>query len=274
MNSLDADAIRRFANDPFRERLANLDVFAEIGSTNSYLMQTTGPAPGMISIAATSNQTAGRGRHGKIWQSPPGSGLCLSAAYTFAAQPDNLPALTLVLGLGAVDALEKLGATGLKIKWPNDLVAHDSKLGGILAEVQQGSGGAVTIIAGVGVNVDLEDKGDLEVASDWAEGVIDLKSICNVTPGHEEIAGKIATHFLQAFVDFEQLGFEAVMSQWAHYDWLLGREITVDIAGRALSGIGAGVADDGALLVDTAELGVQRVSSGTIAVTGLRGRAQ
>jgi len=274
MNSLDADAIRRFANDPFRERLANLDVFAEIESTNSYLMQMTGPAPGMISIAATSNQTAGRGRHGKTWQSPPGSGLCLSAAYTFAVQPDNLPALTLVLGLGAVDALEELGATGIKIKWPNDLVAHDGKLGGILTEVQQGSGDVVTIIAGVGVNVDLEDKLDLDGASDWAQGVIDLKRICDVTPGHEEVAGKIATHLLQAFVDFEQLGFGAVAAQWVHYDWLLGREITVDTAGQPLSGIGAGVADDGALLVDTAESGVQRVNSGSITVTGLRGRRQ
>jgi len=274
MTSLDADAIRRFANDPVRERLASLDVFAEIDSTNSYLMQATGPAPGMISIAATSNQTAGRGRHGKTWQSPPGSGLCLSAAYTFAVQPDNLSALTLVLGLGAVDALEELGATGIKIKWPNDLVARGAKLGGILTEVQQSSGGAVTIVAGIGINVDLQDKDDLEVASDWAEGVVDLKSICDVTPGHEEIAGKIAAHLLQAFVDFEQLGFEAVAGQWAHYDWLLGREITVDTAGRALSGIGAGVADDGALLVDTGASGVQRVSSGTIAVAGLRGRAQ
>ena len=75
--------------------------------------------------------------------------MCLSVAYTFAAQPDNLPALTLGLGLGAVDALEELGATGIEIKWPNDLVARDAKLGGILTEVQQNSAGAVTIVAGM-----------------------------------------------------------------------------------------------------------------------------
>jgi len=274
MNSLDADAIRRFANDPVRERLANLDVFAEIDSTNSYLMQTVGPAPGMISIAATSNQTAGRGRYGKIWQSPPGSGLCLSVAYTFAVQPDKLPALTLALGLGAVDALEELGATGVKIKWPNDLVARDAKLGGILTEAQQSSGGAVTIVAGIGINVDLQDNLDLKVATGWAKSVVDLKSICDVIPGQDEVAGKIAAHLLQAFVDFEQLGFATVAGRWTRYDWLLGREITVDTAGRPLTGIAAGVADDGALLVDTVELGIQRVSSGTIAVAALKGGTQ
>jgi len=267
MNSLDADAIRRFANDPVRERLASLDVFAEIDSTNSYLMQTIGPEPGMISIAATNNQTAGRGRHGKTWQSPPGSGLCLSLAYTFTAQPDNLPALTLVLGLGAVDALEELGATGIEIKWPNDLVAREAKLGGILTEVQQNSAGAVSIVVGIGINVNLQDELDL------GRSVVDLKSICAVTPGHEEIAGKVATHLLQAFVDFEEKGFAAAAGRWEKYDWLLGRAITIDTADRQLKGLGAGVADDGSLLVDTPESGIRRVSSGTITLDDSRGEA-
>jgi len=265
MNSLDADAIRRFANASVRERLARLDVFGEIDSTNSYLMQTAGPEPGKISIAATSNQTAGRGRHGKTWESPPGSGLCLSVAYTFAAQPENLPALTLGLGLGAVDALEELGATGIEIKWPNDLVARDAKLGGILTEVQQNSAGAVTIVAGIGINVDLQNKLDL------ARSVVDLKGVCDVTPGHEEIAGKIATHLLQAFVNFEEQGFAAMADRWSRYDWLLGREVTIDTADRQFAGVAAGVAEDGALLVDTAESGIRRVSSGTVTTGGLRG---
>jgi len=265
MNSLDADAIRRFATAPVRARIARLDVFAEIDSTNSYLMQTIVPEPGKISIAATSNQTAGRGRHGKTWESPPGSGLCLSVAYTFAAQPDNLPALTLGLGLGAVDALEELGATGIEIKWPNDLIARDAKLGGILTEVQQNSAGAVTIVAGIGINVDLQNKLDLE------RSVVDLKSACDVTLGHEEIAGKIATHFLQAFVNFEEQGFAAVADRWSGYDWLLGRDITINTADRQFSGVGAGVADDGALLVETAESGIRRVSSGTITPGGSMG---
>jgi BirA family biotin operon repressor/biotin-[acetyl-CoA-carboxylase] ligase len=267
INSLDADAIRRFTNNPVRERLASLDVFAEIDSTNSYLMQTTGPKPGMISIAATSNQTAGRGRHGKTWQSPPGSGLAISVAYTFSTQPDNLPALTLALGLGAVAALQDLGAPGLELKWPNDLMARDAKLGGILTEVQQNSRGAVTIVAGIGINVDMPAKLDL------GRSVVDLKSICDVTPGHEEVAGKIATHLLRAFVEFEEQGFASVAGRWSQYDWLLGREITVNTAGRRLSGVGAGVADDGALLIDTVNSGTQRVSSGTITAAGERGEA-
>ena len=270
MTSLDAEAILQFANEPVRERLVDIKAFAEIDSTNSYLMQAPGPEPGRINVAATSNQTAGRGRHGKTWQSPPGSGLCLSAAYTFASQPKNLPALTLALGLGAIGALEELGAKDVELKWPNDLVARDGKLGGILTEVKQQSAGAVTIVTGIGVNVDLRNKLDFGMETDWARHVVDLKSICAVTPGHEELAGKITAHLLQAFIDYEARGFAGVADRWSHYDWLLGREITVDTTDRQFSGIGAGVADDGALLVDTPESGIRRVSSGTIVIAGSR----
>jgi len=102
--SLSADAIRGRLGDA-AARLETLEVFTEMESTNSYLMQQAVPSAGMFRIAATDNQTAGRGRRGSIWQSPPGSGLCLSMAYTFAANPDNLPAMTLAVGLGVVHAV-------------------------------------------------------------------------------------------------------------------------------------------------------------------------
>ncbi|MCH8248776.1 MAG: biotin--[acetyl-CoA-carboxylase] ligase [Proteobacteria bacterium] len=266
MISLDAEAIRRFTTGAAGSKLAQLDVFAEIDSTNSYLMRMPGPVPGAINIAATNNQTAGRGRHGKTWQSPPGTGLCLSAAYTFASRVENLPALTLALGLGAITALEELGAVNVKLKWPNDLVALDGKLGGILTEVQPQSTSAVTVVTGIGVNVDLNDRHDFVTESDWARHVVDMKSICDSLPRTEEIAGRLATCLLQAFVEYETSGFAAIADRWSRYDWLLGREIVVDTARAQISGAGAGIADDGALLVDTLESGVQRVTSGTVSV--------
>ncbi len=274
MSSLDADVIRHLADAPFRERLANVQVFTEIDSTNSYLMQLPGPAPGKISVAATSNQTAGRGRHGKVWQSPPGSGLCLSAAYTFASQPENLPALTLALGLGVRDALQELGADGVELKWPNDLVALDSKLGGILTEVQQQSATTVTVVTGVGVNVDLPVELDFGMETDWARQVVDLKKICGEPPSQDALAATLAAHLMQAFLDYEASGFAAFAERWSKVDWLLGRDITIDTAAEQISGIGAGIADDGALLIDTPAKGVRRITSGTIVIAGARAGRQ
>jgi len=271
MSRLDADVIRAFAAAPARARLANIQVFAEIDSTNSYLMQVPGPTPGKISIAATSNQTAGRGRHGKVWQSPPGSGLCLSAAYTFASQPKNLPTLTLALGLGVVGALEEMGVTGVELKWPNDLVAKDGKLGGILTEVQQQTASTVTVVTGVGINVELPQMQDTGVESEWARQVVDLKGLCDTLPTHDEIGGKLTTHLFNTFVQFEQSGFAPMVERWLSYDWLLGRQISVDTAAEKVSGVGAGIANDGALLIDTPNEGIRRITSGTIVEAGARG---
>ena len=251
-----------------------MEVFAEIDSTNSYLMQMPAPEPGRFSVAATNNQTAGRGRLGKIWQSPPGSGLCLSAAYTFAEQPENLPALTLALGLGVIDALGELGATGVELKWPNDLVALDGKLGGILTEVQQQSAGTATVVTGIGLNVNLQGSSEIDLVNGWAQQVVDLESICDVQPDHEEIAAQFISHLLQAFVDFETSGFAAMADRWSRYDWLLGRDITIDTADKQFSGVGAGIANDGALLVDTQDSGMQRVTSGSIVKAGPRDERQ
>jgi len=237
-------------------------------------MQMTAPEPGRLSVAVTNNQTAGRGRLGKIWQSPPGSGLCLSAAYTFAEQPENLPALTLALGLGVMDALNELGASGVELKWPNDLVALDGKLGGILTEVQQQSAGTATVVTGIGVNVNLKGSADIDMVNGWARQVVDLESICNFQPSHDEIAAQFVTHLLQAFVDFEMSGFAAMAERWSRYDWLLGRDITIDMADKQFSGVGAGIANDGALLVDTLDSGVRRVTSGSIVKAGPRSELQ
>lgn len=270
MTSLDRDLIRQFANDSKRQSATHIDVFTEIDSTNSYLMQAPAPEPGRGRVAVTRNQTAGRGRHGKTWQSPPGSGLCLSFSYSFGSAPKNLPALTLAVGLGAIDALEKLGAQGVELKWPNDLVALDGKLAGILTEVQHQSLERVTVVTGIGINVDLPDDHDIEASADWTPQVIDMKRVCDVLPSPENLAGELIDHFMDVFTDYEEKGFMPMAERWSRYDWLRGRMLTIDTAAEHISGVGAGVADDGALLIETVASGVCRISSGTIVSVGDR----
>jgi len=273
MTSLDRDLIRQFANDPERQSKTHIEVFTEIDSTNSYLMQATAPEPGSCFVAVTRNQTAGRGRHGKTWQSPPDSGLCLSTSYTFQSIPKDLPALTLAVGLGAIDALEKLGATGIELKWPNDLIAQDGKLAGILTEVQQQSNDTVTIVTGIGLNVDLSNAHELGAHADWARQVIDLKRVCEPLPNPESIAGALIEQFLDVFAGYEISGFMPSAERWSQYDWLRGRKLTIDTTAEHIAGVGCGVDDDGALLVDTFESGIRRVSSGTIVSVGERSMA-
>ncbi len=273
MISLSKDAIQGLVSQSSLEKIAEIRVFDEIDSTNSFLMQMPGPAAGAMKVAATCNQTAGRGRHGNTWQSPPGSGVCLSASYTFASRPEDLSALTLAIGLQVVRALEALGAAGVEIKWPNDLVADDRKLGGILTEVHSQRDGSVTIVSGVGINVDLDDALELGATSEWAGGVIDLCELCDELPLHDVIAAKLTEHFLTAFASFEDTGVRGIISEWPTYDWLLRRELVLDTGGEMVSGKGAGIDHDGALLIDTGNPALYRVMAGTIVKVGKREHA-
>jgi len=69
-------------------------------------------------------------------------------------------------------------------------------------------------------------------------------------------------------------GFAGIAERWSRYDWLLGREITIDTGQMQLSGLGAGVADDGALMIDTPDSGIRRIVSGTIVIAGARNQSQ
>ncbi len=266
MTRLDANGLREALRD--NARLATLEVFPEIESTNSYLVQQPGPAPGDFRVAVTDNQTAGRGRQGKTWLSPPGSGLCLSMAYTFERTPRDLPALTLAIGLGVIDTLDALDVPGVQLKWPNDLIAGDGKLGGILTEAQSGEGGAMTVVTGVGVNLRLDASLDLGDESAGALRPVDVATYAGHAPAAERLAAMLIERLQQTFDAYEQDGFASFVRRWSSRDWLLGREFTVEWARRRVTGIGAGIAEDGALLVDTGSRGTTRISSGTVIVAG------
>jgi len=264
MINLDADAIRQSIGAAAVARLAGFNTFPEIESTNTFLMQQEGPPPGQLHVAATDNQTRGRGRHGRTWQSPPGSGLCLSLAYTFAAQPANLSALTLAIGLGVIDALEDTGVGGVQLKWPNDLMADDGKLGGILTESQSQAAGAVTIVTGVGLNVNLGEVPDVAFEEGSVRRVADLASFAEIMPKYDDLAARLIDSLCATFVDFEADGFDRYVQRWIERDWLFGREVVINTPQDQVMGTGAGIADDGALLVDTGDGGVRRVTSGSV----------
>lgn len=272
MTSLEADAIRGALGDFAARRLEELEVFEEIESTNSYLLRQPAPSPGGFRVALTDNQTAGRGRHGRAWQSPPGTGLCLSLGYTFAAQPANLPALTLAIGLGASEALANLGVGGVQLKWPNDLMLNDGKLGGILTETRSLAGAAISVVSGIGLNVDLGTTPDLDLGSDTAQPVADLAGQSDTLPPRHELAARLIDSVCLAFVEYETSGFASLAARWSELDWLRGRKLEVDTSLCRIAGTGAGVSADGALLVATGPGVVTRVTAGSVVTAGGEGR--
>ena len=249
---LDAESIQQPITEVLGARLNKLEVFLEIESTNSYLLDQSSPLPGRFRVALADYQTAGRGSFDRTWQSPPSSGLCLSIAYTFLRIPDKLPSLTLALGVGVIEALERLDIDGISLKWPNDIVAFDGKLGGILTEVQNSISNGVTVIAGIGLNVDLPDSMQVLDELSWADKIIDLKKCTGKLPSREKLSVVVIESLLGCMIRFESHGFAPFQDSWRKYDWLKDKPIIIDTPdGSHYSGVADGVDHNGALNIRT-----------------------
>jgi BirA family biotin operon repressor/biotin-[acetyl-CoA-carboxylase] ligase len=263
MSLLDADQIRQPISRRSRERLDDLEVFAEIESTNSYLMSQPPPAPGRFRVALAEHQTAGRGQRESRWLSPASSGLCLSMAYTFAHPRADLSAVTLAAGVGVARALEEAGVADIRLKWPNDLILRGGKLGGILTEVRQSPSTAATVVIGVGINIDLGDSRNVELMSPSVGTVSDLASFGIEIASRSALSARLVQHLFDTLSEFEEGGFPPFAADYERLDWLHGREIRVSSGGEIFTGVAAGVEADGSLIVDT-DCGSRRVISGSV----------
>jgi BirA family transcriptional regulator, biotin operon repressor / biotin---[acetyl-CoA-carboxylase] ligase len=261
-----AAGILQLLPDDERSRLEALEVFAELGSTNSHLLTEAAPAAGRFRVAIAENQTEGRGRLGRRWVSPPGSGLCLSVSYRFAQAPPNLPSLTLAVGAAVAAALRTMGADAVALKWPNDLVARDGKLGGILTEVRPEVGPGRTMVIGLGLNVDLPEAMREAPEDRWASRFVDLKECVEALPSRTALTAGILQCLFAAVARFERDGFAAFHAAWQDCDWLKGKTVSVPQGDEAVRGTACGIDRDGALLVETAQ-GTRRIVTGSVTVT-------
>ena len=265
MSSIDSATILDALNPASVSRMAQLDVFPEIESTNSYLMARPAPAAGMHRVAIAGHQTAGRGRGDRQWLSAPGSSLCLSVAHTFRDKPENLSALTLAIGVAAILALQDTGIDDVMLKWPNDIVARDRKLGGMLAEAHCSAAESTSVVIGIGINLDLAPAILERVDSAWAHAPVDLKSILGQSVSPEPVAALVIDHVANALLTFEQHGLRAFAETWSERDWLRGRTVTVEQLRGSVKGTASGIDSEGALLVQAAST-TTRIVSGSILV--------
>ncbi len=273
MSTIDAAALRAALAPAVLSRMARLDVFPAIDSTNAWLMAQPAPPAGTHHVAIADHQTSGRGRGGNRWLSAPGSSLCLSIAHSFRRYTGDLSALTLAIGVAAVHALRDAGAGDVKLKWPNDIVAADGKLGGVLAESHNRAEGGAAVVIGIGINLALPPEILSSVDSGWAQSPVDLKNLLGRGVERESLAATVIRHVVDTLETFGAQGFDAFAESWRRYDWLLGRAITVEQSGGSLRGTASGIDDDGALLVREAAT-TTRVIAGSIRVDRVGGVSQ
>jgi BirA family biotin operon repressor/biotin-[acetyl-CoA-carboxylase] ligase len=249
-----------------RMPLAGVEVLFEIDSTNTYLYDAPTPLPGHPRLAFAEIQSAGRGRRGRSWLAPFGSGLTFSLAWTFAETPAGLPALGLAMGVAVAEALRDFGVGEVRLKWPNDIVWRQRKLGGLLLQLRSESGGAACVVAGLGLNLALPAEARARIAGEGALPVADLAEAMAGRPvGRNALAGTLAAAMLAALEEFGRCGFASFASRWAALDALAGARVRVEQGAEIVDGDACGTDAEGALLIRVAGQ-VRRFHSGDVSL--------
>jgi len=220
-----------------------------VSSTMDLLHDLAADGAGAGTVVVAGAQTGGRGSRGRGWRSPPG-GLWLSALFRPRVAA-GVELFGLRIGLAVAAAVEAQGPVAVHIKWPNDLMVGDRKLGGVLCEARWQGESLGWVVAGVGLNVANPVPEELEgIAAtlvEWLPGV---------TP--ELLEPEVTARLRALTADTDRLG-PAELADLRRRDWLYGRRLRAPASGTA-----SGISDDGALQVRTDGGTTVAVRAGTI----------
>jgi BirA family biotin operon repressor/biotin-[acetyl-CoA-carboxylase] ligase len=245
---LDPDAIRRGLNPSVN--LGSLDVLGITDSTSERMRSMPLPEPGSYRAVIAEYQSGGRGRQGRQWLSPFGSGLCLSVDWCFDVVPKDLPALSLASGVAVIRALRRLQPKGLGLKWPNDIIAEGGKLGGLLVDVHGESGGPISVIIGLGINIEISEQLVTDLSREDGLPPTGLKKLVSGKQvSRNAVAADIISEFHEMLKTFAETGFEQFVDEWRASDRLHGEEVAVRIGTKMHRGAAAGISPNGALLL-------------------------
>lgn len=222
-----------------------IEFIESCGSTNSALLD--GPDSDNSRLLVTGFQTAGRGRHGRRWYSPPGAALLFSLRRRTHRPLRELGGASLAAGVAVARALRAAGVSGIALKWPNDVLADGAKLGGILIETRV-QGDAALAVIGVGVNY----RAMPGLQSRLRRRVAALEDLVRPLPPRALLIARIGGELLEVLDSFDASGLAMLREEWESMHAHAGHRIRMRLAdGRVVAGIPAGIAEDGALRVRT-----------------------
>ncbi len=246
---------------------ARVVYYEETDSTNTRAKALAEEGAPEGTIVAAETQNAGKGRRGRGWSSPPGSGIWMSVILRPDLEPSRASMVTLVAALGVSEGISRVTGIMPQIKWPNDLVLSGKKICGILTEMTTELDAIQYVVVGMGINVnthgfpqELTDKASslyLETGKTWKRGPL--------MGAMAQAFGMYYERFLAA-KDLSLLK-EEYEKRLANLD----RQVTVLAREGAYNGICRGIDSQGELLVEKEDGHISRVLSGEVSVRGIYG---
>lgn len=213
-------------------------------------------APEGLAIAAR-RQTGGRGRRGRTWSSPEG-GLWLSLLLRPMLPVHETGIIGICCGVAAVEALEAVTGLQAGLKWPNDLLVNDRKIGGILVEVELAGNRITQAVVGFGINLNIKPEA-FELNVPATSVLIETGKTTSLEMMAAALVGSVERRYHELLTDCR----ESVLDRWRSLDVMAGRHIRAGMGRMCINGLAAGIGPDGSLLVMTDD-GLRSIAYGEV----------
>ncbi len=249
---------RALSNEPFGWRL---HYFRSIGSTNAEAarLAATGAPEGTLMVA--DEQTAGRGRAGRRWFTPPGSGLAVSFVLQPTLPGNRIGHLALLGGVCTAQAIESLCNLQPHLKWPNDVWVNGKKVAGILGESSHGTTGPEWAVLGIGVNVHAGPPAHAQIRQPASF----LAEQCENAPDRVELLLQLVRALAE---HYPKLGQASLLAAWERRMIWRGKRVRVlNPEGTSIEGIALGLDPDGALRLQPDDGRVLSIAAGDVSLS-------
>lgn len=237
----------------------NLQLLESIDSTNEYAKRLVREGSA-VRLVVAEEQTGGRGRRGRAWQSPYGCNLYLSLIWPITEGMRQLEGLSLAVGLAVLRTIEAAGVSNAGLKWPNDVLVGKQKIAGILLELMGDLADRSYVVIGVGININMADQVDV-IDQPW-------------TSVSQQLGGVVCRHeiFERLYMNLQNVltaqldsGFQALRAEWEARHLWQGRNVCLSSATSTISGEVVGINERGELGLETAD-GLQYFAGGELSL--------
>jgi BirA family biotin operon repressor/biotin-[acetyl-CoA-carboxylase] ligase len=238
-----------------------INYYSETDSTNirARALAHKGAPEGTIVVAET--QTQGRGRRGRTWFSPPGSGIYMSIVLRPRVQPHEAPLLTLVAAVSMTETLFEMVDLPFKIKWPNDILIEGKKISGILTEMSLEMERVDYVIVGVGLNVNTEPDAMEDEIREIASSLRILTGKVFSRIQILQVFLKRLEHYYDLFQDRQ---FETIRNRWKELSGVIGRQVKIINPDGVCEGEAVDIDSDGFLVLRSPTGDFQRIVAGDV----------
>ncbi|MFX1261076.1 MAG: biotin--[acetyl-CoA-carboxylase] ligase [Promethearchaeota archaeon] len=237
-----------------------LIVLDEVGSTNAVAKQHVLEGEGEGLVVVANKQTQGRGRHDRVWVSPKGS-LYLSIVLKPRINESLSPLLGLLMGCASATAIMKLGVIPVRLKWPNDILVGQRKIGGILSELVTQGEQVKGVVLGVGINQNVTREDFPPDVRNSMTTIYD--EICSNT-SREHLASRIVGEIDRRLIAIRAAqSFTPMLIEYVGLCDTLGKRVRVEQDAGAIEGVAEDINETGSLIVNTGA-GTETVALGDV----------